>query len=913
MSAPNVSCLDEGRREDVRRSPLLGIDFVEVDEAQTTLDVFFLGRAPEKLEAPNVVITGGSPVRVAWIDVYRFGAGEKTDPTRDDFMQVHLDRPGDFSAYTLALQKTDARGRPTGEALDGLDPRYATAAFSFKVSCPTGLDCAEPCACPPATRAQPQIDYLAKDYDSFRRLIFDRLAQTMPDWSEQHVPDIGVMLVELLAYVGDHLSYYQDAVATEAYLGTARQRISVRRHARLVDYAMHEGCNARAFVTIATDSDAKLDPAKIFFCTPFPGVPAARALQPDDFPKAPPDSCVIFEPLVADPAQPIVLLATHSEIRFYTWGDRECCLPVGTTRATLADAWTAASESSLRGRALELAVDDVLIFEEVVGPATGIAGDADRTHRQAVRLTKVTPAVDPLYDTEQGGRPVVDVEWCSEDALTFALCISARMPAPDCSYRENVSVARGNVVLVDSGTTVGETLGIVPAEQSVTTCATDCEPATVVTTPGRFRPPLTETPLTFAEDLPPYACAGALTVQNPRAALPRVVLTGVADTPHGALTTEWTPRADLLESGPDDAAFVAEIDDTGDAHLRFGNGSAGRIPEAGTAFAARYRIGNGPGGNVGAETIAYIVFREESGGIALAPRNPFPASGGTAPEPVSEVRMLAPYAFKDVLERAITADDYAALAADDARRLAQRPRALGVRDDERRAFPAERPLDDPRAAFEEEPGDAPLRDITRVAFRRLQGTAAALRWTGSWYEADVALDPLGALSIGDELGGEVAAYLEPYRRIGHDLAVQPARYVALDVGIAVCVAPNVLRGHVESQLLELLSSRVRRDGTKGTFHPDNLGFGQGVYASRIVAAVQAVPGVVEVDLLRLARFAIGIAAPVLPPPNAAAYAGKRDVPRGGVLRMGAFEIARLDEDPSAPGNGRLTLLMRGGR
>ena len=68
----------------------------------------------------------------------------------------------------------------------------------------------------------------------------------MPDWQETHAPDLGVALVELLAYAGDYLSYYQDAVATEAYLGTARQRISVRRHARLVDYRMHEGCNARA-------------------------------------------------------------------------------------------------------------------------------------------------------------------------------------------------------------------------------------------------------------------------------------------------------------------------------------------------------------------------------------------------------------------------------------------------------------------------------------------------------------------------------------------------------------------------------------------------------------------------------------------------------------------------------------------
>src|SRR5207248_4366809 len=106
--------------------------------------------------------------------------------------------------------------------------------------------------CPPPQRVEPEVNYLAKDYASFRQLILDRLALVMPDWQERHVPDIGIMLVEVLAYVGDYLSYYQDAVATEAYLDTSRLRISVRRHARLVDYQLREGCNARAWVTFKT-------------------------------------------------------------------------------------------------------------------------------------------------------------------------------------------------------------------------------------------------------------------------------------------------------------------------------------------------------------------------------------------------------------------------------------------------------------------------------------------------------------------------------------------------------------------------------------------------------------------------------------------------------------------------------------
>src|SRR6185503_18097601 len=125
----------------------------------------------------------------------------------------------------------------------GVDPRYDRAEFAFRTDCPSDLDCKPECVCEPPAFPEPDINYLAKDYASFRQLILDRLAVIMPDWRERHVPDIGVMLVEVLAYAADYLSYYQDSVATEAYLDTARQRISVRRHARLIDYRMHEGCN----------------------------------------------------------------------------------------------------------------------------------------------------------------------------------------------------------------------------------------------------------------------------------------------------------------------------------------------------------------------------------------------------------------------------------------------------------------------------------------------------------------------------------------------------------------------------------------------------------------------------------------------------------------------------------------------
>ena len=264
----DLRCHQEHRRDDVRAASMFGLDYVEVSEDQLTLYVYFLGKAPKKVEKANLRIQGGRRIRD--IQVTDLRMRRQTDPTLDDFMEVTVNKPGDFSTYTLSLLE-----------LEGFDSRYDQVTFTFKASCPSDLDCKTPHVCPPPQRTQPEINYLAKDYASFRQLILDRLALIMPDWQETHVPDLGITLVELLAYVGDYLSYYQDAVATEAYLGTARQRISVRRHVKLVDYAMHEGCNARAWVTIATDTDLSFDPNAIYWITGYPGVPNRRILTPD--------------------------------------------------------------------------------------------------------------------------------------------------------------------------------------------------------------------------------------------------------------------------------------------------------------------------------------------------------------------------------------------------------------------------------------------------------------------------------------------------------------------------------------------------------------------------------------------------------------------------------------------------------
>ena len=93
----------------------------------------------------------------------------------------------------------------------------------------------------------PGQTYLAKDYASFRALMLDHLARCGTP-APTDVASLEIALIEGLAYIGDYLSYYQDAVATETYMRTARQRVSVARHARMLGYRMVQGCSARTLL-----------------------------------------------------------------------------------------------------------------------------------------------------------------------------------------------------------------------------------------------------------------------------------------------------------------------------------------------------------------------------------------------------------------------------------------------------------------------------------------------------------------------------------------------------------------------------------------------------------------------------------------------------------------------------------------
>ncbi len=265
------------RRDKVRAAQLNGVDAVEVSDDGLLLTVTFLGKAPHGLGPENVRVDGGR--RITCITAVDVSVEREEDPELDDRLYVTLDRAGDTSRYRLSLVETDPYGRPGAEPYRGFDQRYHSAEFAFRPDCPTPFDCTDEAGHTPVLPSTPVLDYTARDYDTLRKLLLDRLALTTPDWVERNPADLGTTLVELLAYTGDQISYQQDAVATEAYLDTARRRVSVRRHVRLIDYAMHDGCNARAYVTVETAADHTLAPGTYRFASV-----DVRTLDPHDRP-----------------------------------------------------------------------------------------------------------------------------------------------------------------------------------------------------------------------------------------------------------------------------------------------------------------------------------------------------------------------------------------------------------------------------------------------------------------------------------------------------------------------------------------------------------------------------------------------------------------------------------------------------
>jgi len=91
------------------------------------------------------------------------------------------------------------------------------------------------------------IDYTARDYGSLLAAMRALVPGKLPEWTDfTSEADFGNVLLEMFAHMGDILSYYQDRIANESFLGTAQTRRSIIHHLRLISYRLGTAAPAAA-------------------------------------------------------------------------------------------------------------------------------------------------------------------------------------------------------------------------------------------------------------------------------------------------------------------------------------------------------------------------------------------------------------------------------------------------------------------------------------------------------------------------------------------------------------------------------------------------------------------------------------------------------------------------------------------
>ena len=596
------------------RSGAQGLARVAVDDQAARLVVTFL--RPIVLPAETYVLsprayvlTGGARLFPRILSASLYNPSGTPPDLLDHRVLIQLDSLGDFSIYTLSIVGSD------------VDPFFASQPLRFRLACDDPFDCRPPVSpAAPSLETSVVVDYLAKDYASFRQALLDFLPVRHPEWTERSEADIGIMLLELFAASADNLSYLQDRIANEAFLGTASQRRSVAGHLALLDYRLDEGASAFAWLQFQVNSIAT--------------VPTSPGIRVSNRPLRVDEPLVVYETNGSPTLYP-----EHNQLAIYDWGNQDCCLP------------RAATSLALVGSYEHLAAGDHLLLDD------------GRGQRDVIRLIsppEIVPA-DPIKARPDG--PITIVRWSVATPLHADYCVGR-------------TIARGNLVLATHGETVTESLrDLSPAQIA----AVDAEVAARKPWQRvpRERLDLARAPLAHV-DASTLALIAPLGQPAPETGL-APVNPSVSTLSIEVNGKPWQEVPSLLDSGPDDPVFRVEIDDAGDATVVFGDGTFGRRPDETSTVVATYRIGGGRAGNLGADTLVLARPRAaESFPWLVAVTNPLPAVGGRDLETRDHARRFAPATIGQPLV-AVTAADYENAAHDfvdaNGQQLIQRARA----------------------------------------------------------------------------------------------------------------------------------------------------------------------------------------------------------------------------------------------
>lgn len=627
------------RLEALIASPqVTGLDFIYVHQNQTTLDVFFLkhpsqtapaiGDFGDKTKLRIYSLTGGEtlaevPVQdLEWIEVDADG-GLVDPPQHVNALRLTTAMPGDFSRY--ALHVDDPR----------IDPFFNDIEFSFKANCKSYLDCkARSRAAEAGAWVDFPVDYQARDFWSFRRALLDFASQRYPDWQDRLEADAGMMLTETMSALADEMAYYQDRVGREAHLETASQRRSLRGHARLVDYNLHDGLGGKGWLDVTVEAGAEgLIPAGSEVTDQSGSLvyEIGRGLAETLALKTYPVSAVrnSFAPHQWDESATLILAgSTH----LYIEGQHSADLP-----------WDDLPAGQLPGKW-------VLLLEQPANAAQPIRA-------WMVRVIKATDETDPVFN--QG---ITRLEWEASQALPFDLDVA-------------LLTIRGNMVPITAGRTHVEsfTIGEAADAQAGWTQALEREGANAAASYRFSLPGSDEADLVWLGTAPRSAEPEIDLREKqwdgtqwvcPQAWEWRRTLVGVnssqASDPHFVLEDGfWKRVAGFRRAGvPEEIVHQDYAQDQGWT-VRFGNGEFGCLPAVGTVFEATYRLGKGTLDNALAGTLcrlnAVLSFNAEV-------TNPMDIANGSNQETAGEIKQLAPEEFRAVTYRAVRPEDYAEAA-----------------------------------------------------------------------------------------------------------------------------------------------------------------------------------------------------------------------------------------------------------
>lgn len=842
---------------------LTGIDFVLVNADQVTLDVYFLKQA-SALVPPIVAPQFQNSVRIHADGLADIPVTATWSVGLDgrDILRLTAAQPGGFAPYILSI--ADAR----------IDPYFNDIAFSFKAACPRDIDCAPPPhECPPDAMVDFPVDYTARDFWSLRAALLEFASQRYPAWQDRLEADVGNMLVDVMSAIGDEFAYIQDRIVRETKLETATQRRSVRRMARLVDYAVHDGLGASGWLDVTALVDGVLAAG-----TPVQGISDGLARTPGKLVTPLPGN----QPLPDGAVLPITfeigrgfaerdlpggprsyaISPGRNALAPYLWDASQACLPVGATSMYLTG-----------HHAADLPLDDVPVG---VAPGRWVilrTDPADRAlpaRRWLVRLIDVVDAVDPLL-----GADCTQITWEGAQALPFEL-------------DQTILTLRGNILPATAGRTVVRRFSIGASDYTDLQPPLNGDPLTYAPVPRAVERTGPNTSLAYLFSLPDSEFEGLTWLgDDPATAAPelrlyRATLATPASAPkwNGSQWdqhTSWEWRRSLLgvsSSQADDLHFTlddglwrrivayrrpldtlvhedyAQADKThGDGvSLRFGDGVFGAMPSPsaspGTVFEVSYRLGNGIATNLGPDTLT--VFDVASlGGLVASITNPLPTTGGVEPESPDAVQRNAPDAFRAVTYRAVRPEDYAEAAE-------------------------------------------------RLAW--VQQAGSEFRWTGSWLSAMVTPDPRGTDTLTEDRRDDLQQQLDRFRQAGRETIVPDPIYADIDLQIDICVAPTRYGADVVSEVETVLLGTKGPFARLGFFSPDNFTFGKPLFRSRLEAAIMDVPGVKAVERVRIRRRGWFDWRPFVEL----------------VYAVEPNEIVRLDNDPQHPDRGTLRLFHEGG-